>query len=132
MLWIDKPAASIAYDANGIVIGAINLDGTVTSLGGGASGTPRTITASGNAVLADNNGLLAANSASAITLTIPNDSTVAWPIGAFIPLYQAGAGVASFAAGAGVTLNSPTGNAASVQFATTGAQKVAANTWSLV
>ncbi|MFX6027834.1 hypothetical protein ABTE84_21015, partial [Acinetobacter baumannii] len=40
-----------------------------------APGTPRTITASDTVVAADVNGLITYNSASAGTITIPNDAT---------------------------------------------------------
>ncbi|MGF2049593.1 hypothetical protein ACQUET_12965, partial [Lactococcus lactis] len=77
-----------------------------------APGTPRTITASDTVVAADVNGLITYNSASAGTITIPNDATGGFSANEFVAAYQAGAGAVSFAAGSGVTLRSPSGVAA--------------------
>jgi hypothetical protein len=44
--------------------------------------------------------------ASAITLTVPPNSSVAFPTGTQILLYQGGAGQVTITAGAGVTINS--------------------------
>lgn len=47
------------------------------------------------------------NNAAANTVTIPPNSSVAFPVGAVIPIRQLGAGVTTIAAGAGVTLRNP-------------------------
>ena len=95
-------------------------------------GTNRTITVSVNAVLADVNALITANSASPVVITITDDTTVAWSSNSFLSAYQAGAGGVSFAAGAGVTLRAPSGIQPSVQYGTVGASRVAANEWALI
>lgn len=57
-------------------------------------------------VLTDaNNVIVELNNASAITATIPLNSSVAFPIGSQIQLLQTGAGQVSVAVTAGVTLN---------------------------
>ncbi|MRT30883.1 hypothetical protein [Herbaspirillum sp. CAH-3] len=97
-----------------------------------APGTPRTITASDTVVATDVNGLITYNSASAGTLTIPNDATGGFSANEFVAAYQAGAGAVSFVAGSGVTLRSPSGVAAAVQYGTIAVQRVGPNEWALV
>jgi hypothetical protein len=57
-------------------------------------------------VLTDaNNTIVELNNASAITATIPLNSSVAFPVGSQISLLQTGAGQVSVAVASGVTLN---------------------------
>jgi hypothetical protein len=72
-------------------------------------------------------------SASAVTLTIPAEASVAWPDNTYIELEQAGNGDVTVEAGVGVTLNynenlTPTlyGN-----YAVAGLKKTGTNTWNL-
>ena len=62
------------------------------------SGTAYTV------VLADVGKYVETTNGSAVTITIPNSTLVAWPLGAEIHVYQGGAGQVTVAAGAGVTL----------------------------
>ena len=55
-------------------------------------------------VLDDNGKLVTLSNASAITLTIPPNSSVAYPVGAQLNLAQLGAGQVTFAGGSGVTI----------------------------
>jgi hypothetical protein len=57
-------------------------------------------------VLADDGKFVTASNASAITVTIPPISSVAYPVGAQLNIVQKGAGQVTFAQGAGVTINS--------------------------
>ena len=87
-------------------------------------------------VLADNGKLVTQSNASAITTTIPPNSSVAYPVGAQINVVQTGAGQVSFAQGAGVTIVS-TGATASapklrVQYSTATAIQTATDTWLVV
>jgi hypothetical protein len=61
-------------------------------------------------VLADGGKLVEMNNASANTLTVPPNSSVALPVGTQILVLQTGAGQTTLAAGAGVTVNSKDGN----------------------
>jgi len=61
-------------------------------------------------VLADSGKLVEMNNASANTLTVPPNSSVAFPVGSQILVLQTGAGQTTVAAGAGVTVNSKDGN----------------------
>jgi hypothetical protein len=60
-------------------------------------------------VLTDHKKLITLTNASAITLTIPTNASVAFPIGTQIDISQNGAGKVTVA-GAGVTINSLDGN----------------------
>ena len=57
-------------------------------------------------VLDDAGKLVTANNASAITVTIPPESSVAYPVGTQLNIVQKGAGQVTFAQGSGVTINS--------------------------
>jgi hypothetical protein len=92
----------------------------------------RAITASATAEKADANTLIKATSADAVVVTIPNDATGLWAQNEKLSIYQAGAGLTSFAAGDGVTLNSPAGLAANVQYGVISAMRVGANEWTLL
>lgn len=107
------------------------VTGLDVTLGGGGSGlsTGRTITAADNALATDAGKIVVANSASAVALTILNDTGLAVAVDTVIAVYQVGAGVASFAAGSGVTIRVPSSYSASVQYDTIFARKVAANEW---
>ena len=92
--------------AAGEVLAAQDLDDTFASKLGVAilinaqTGTTYTL------VLADQGKLVTAANASAITITVPPNSSVAFPVGTQIGVMQTGAGQVTLAAGAGVTLNS--------------------------
>lgn len=68
-----------------------------------------------------------------VTLTVPPDEELNWPIGGWVNLNQMGAGQVTVAAGAGVTVNSDGGLLAlSAQYASAMLVKKAANSWLLV
>ena len=78
-------------------------------------------------VLTDQNKAVECNNASAITLTIPPNSSVAFPVGTVIEILQVAAGAITLAAGSGVTINGKTGTTA--QWGVVVLRKRAANTW---
>lgn len=81
---------------------------------------------------ADRGQILNMNKATAIALTLPQDSAATIPIGTQIKSFQGGAGQLSFVAGTGATVVSETGNlTALAQYAMITAEKIAANTWLL-
>lgn len=84
------------------------------------------------AVLTDTDKLVTLSNASAITLTLPQDSDVAVPVGARIDFAQIGAGQVTVAAGTGATVNSTPGLKFRAQYSSVSAIKRAANTWLLV
>ena len=84
-------------------------------------------------VLDDNGKLVTLSNASAITLTIPPNSSVAYPVGAQLNLAQLGAGQVTFAGGSGVTIVS-TGASVSApnlraQYSTATAVQTSTDNW---
>lgn len=83
-------------------------------------------------VLADGGTVVESTDASAATFTIPPNSSVAFPVGAVIEVFQDGAGQVTIAAGGGVTLRSDGGKVATAaQYATIGLRKRATDEWVL-
>jgi hypothetical protein len=81
-------------------------------------------------VLADAGKLIDMSSAGPITLTVPKNSVVAFPIGTIVTIRQAGAGLVTIAPVDGdVTINTPTGLDFISQYSIAGLIKVAANVW---
>ena len=62
--------------------------------------------------LADAETVVEVNSASAATVTVPSNSSVAFPVGSIIEVYQQGVGSVTIAAGPGVTVRSRSGGLA--------------------
>jgi len=81
-------------------------------------------------VLTDVAKLISLTNAAAITLTVPPDSSVAFPVGTQILLYQGGAGQVTITAGAGVTIRSQGSKyGLTAQYAVAGVIKVATDEW---
>ena len=80
-------------------------------------------------VLADANKTVTLTNASPITCTIPPNASVAYPIGTVIEFAQTGAGAATLAAGAGVTLNTEIGLTLNAQWAKATALKTDTDVW---
>jgi|SRR5580765_2742613 len=98
-------------------------------------GVPITVSATARTLAASDLGkLIQFTSASAVTLTIPADATVNFPIGrTAIPFQQAGAGKITVVAAAGVTLNAASGLVHSnAQYSILQLIKMAANNWTLI
>jgi hypothetical protein len=84
--------------------------------------------------LSDAGKCVTMNNASANTVTIPSNSSVAFPIGTKIMITQLGAGATTIAAGSGVTLNAPSSVSANIneQYGSRVIWKRATDTWLLV
>lgn len=83
-------------------------------------------------VLGDATKCVVMSNAAANTLTIPPNSSVAFPIGTEIRIRQGGAGVTTIAAGTGVTLNNPYSSFSMAgQYAEAKLLKNGTNGWSL-
>lgn len=80
-------------------------------------------------VLADKHRLVTGSNAAAQTFTIPPNSSVAYPLGTALQLYQKGAGQITIAAGAGVTIRIPHGAKTSAQYAVVTMIQVVADVW---
>jgi len=84
-------------------------------------------------VLSDAGKLVTLNNSSAITLTVPPNSSVAFQVGATIALAQLGAGTVSVAEGSGVTVSSLDDKVdLSGQYATASLVKTGTDAWLLV
>ena len=85
------------------------------------------------AVLADDGKLITFDNGSAITFTVPPNSSVAFGIGTQINVMQLGAGQVTITAGAGVTLRSAgTKVKTNGQYSVATCVKIATDTWVLV
>jgi C4-dicarboxylate-specific signal transduction histidine kinase len=84
-------------------------------------------------VLTDDGKLITCSNASAIRVTIPPNSSVAYGIGTQINFAQLGAGTVTITAGAGVTLNSAGAKLKTdAQYAVATCVKTDTNTWFVV
>lgn len=80
--------------------------------------------------LTDGAKLVTLTNAAAITLTVPPNSSVAFPIGTQILLYQGGAGQVTITPGAGVTVRSEGTKLKIIgQYAVAGLLKLATDEW---
>ena len=102
-----------------------NADNGYTSLINQQSGTSYTLQ------LLDNSRIVELNNVSAITLTIPTDASVLFPIGTSITIVQTGAGQVTVS-GAGLTLNSTPGLKLRTQWSSATLIKRSANTWVVI
>jgi hypothetical protein len=87
-------------------------------------------------VLADAGKIITTSNASSIAVTIPPNSSVAYPIGSSLTIISIGAGLTTIGQGAGVTINS-TGAVATapvlrIQHSSATAIKIATDTWQVV
>jgi len=83
--------------------------------------------------LSDGNTFQLCTKGTSMTLTIPLNATVAFPVGTEIDIFQQGAGQVSIAATCGVTIQSVSGNLnLSAQYAGASLKKLATDTWALV
>jgi len=87
-------------------------------------------TASYTLVLADENKVIEMNVAGANNLTIPPNSSVAFPIGTTIEVCQYGLGQTTIVPGSGVTIRSPDGlRKTKVQYSSVSLRKRATDEW---
>jgi hypothetical protein len=104
---------------------ATTINGTLTSLA-----TENATTVSKTLQLADRNRVVACTNTSAITITIPTDAVINFPIGSVVYVTRASTGTVAIAA-SGVTINAGgTGNMASGE--TIECRKRAANNWFVI
>lgn len=81
-------------------------------------------------ILTDANKLVSVGKGTACTLTVPPNSSVAFPVGTMIIVAQTDAGQVTITAGVGVTINSYDSALKLVgQYATCSLTKTATNTW---
>ena len=80
-------------------------------------------------VLTDSGKQVTMSNASASTLTVPPNSSVAFVVGVRIQVIQLGAGAVTLTAGAGVTVSSLSASLAMAQYQVATLVKTATNTW---
>jgi len=118
--------------AGGTTVGHKSHSDSVHGLINQWTTTPQsTKTTSYTLVLSDSGEVVEMNSASATTVTVPPNSSVAFPIGTLVEVYRMGAGTVTLVAGSGVTLTVPAGSPLTlrVQGSTVGLRKRATNEW---
>lgn len=71
------------------------------------------------------------NSSSAVTVTVPPNSSVAFPVGAIVDVLQYGAGQVTIAGGTGVTVRTPSSLTTRAQYSTLTLRQRAVNEWVL-
>lgn len=117
--------------------GGVNLaPASPTSANGGGFSAAQTINAQTGTTYTlastDVGKLVTLSNASAITLTVPQDSDASIPVGSYFDVVQLGAGQVTVAAGSGATLRVGGLTAkARAQYSSLGVQKIAANTYRL-
>jgi hypothetical protein len=80
-------------------------------------------------VLTDRDKLVEVSSATGVTLTIPTNASVAYPVGTSIDILQTGAGQVTIAGAGGVTVNATPGLKLRTQWSSATIFKRAENTW---
>ncbi len=120
----------IAFDATNdkIVVG----DGTLAIEFAPSTKLTNAQTASYTTVLADKDKIVEMNVSSANNLTVPLNSSVAYPIGSVINIVQTGSGQTTVVATSGVTINATPGLKLRAQWSSASLIKRAENTWVLV
>ena len=83
-------------------------------------------------VLSDEGKLVTLTNAAAITVTLPQNSALAFPIGGRIDFVQIGAGKPTFAAGAGATVVGTPSLGLRAQYSAASAIKISTNGWLIV
>ena len=109
---------AISEDVDGVVAGlkAINAQ----------TGTTYTL------VLADQSKLVTCSNAAAVTLTVPPNASVAFPVGTTIEVIGIGAGIVTLAQGSGVAINATPSLVFRAQHSGATLVKIATDTWQAV
>lgn len=125
-VWAAESAGSV--DSVNGATGTVTLDAAdVPAAINAQTGTTYTL------VLSDASKVITMNNASANTLTIPPNASVAIPIGHFVEIWQTGAGQTTIAEGSGVTINYNSALTLSLagQHSGCSLRKIDTNTWQL-
>lgn len=118
-----------------LICDGTNIVEGLTAVVGGLNAFRPIITVSGTSktfAISDANTYQRTTNGSAVSLTVPPNSSVAFTIGTEIEVFEAGAGQVSFVAGGGVTINYDTGLKISATKKGAALKKVGADEWDLV
>jgi hypothetical protein len=141
---LDAKLASATAATTYAPIASPTFTGTVTVAASGVAFTDGTQTAEGVpsrtsiiqktasytlSLLSERDDLIEMGSASAMTLTIPTDATLNFPIGTSLDVLQTSTGQVTIAGASGVTVNSTPGLKLRTQWSSATLFKRAANTW---
>jgi hypothetical protein len=119
---------SATYDT--IKLGGIEFsDGTQIKQGVPSITTINQQAGAYTTVLADRDKLVEVSSASGVTVTIPTNASVAYPVGTSIDILQTNAGQVTIAGAAGVTVNATPGLKLRTQWSSATLFKRATDTW---
>jgi len=119
---------TVTYDT--LKLGGIEFsDGTQVKQGVPSLTEINQQTAAYTPVLTDRDKMIEVNSSSAVTVTIPANSSVAYPVGTSFDILQTGTGQITIAAGAGVTVNATPGLKLRTQWSSATLFKRATDTW---
>jgi len=88
-------------------------------------------TASYTLALSDSTNMVTINSGSGTTVTVPSNSSVAFPVGTYIDIFQLGAGQVTVAEGSGVTIYATPGKKLRTQYSGASLVKRDTDTWYL-
>jgi hypothetical protein len=125
---LDELAAALGDDANYAATVTTALAGKVPSATPISQKTSSYTLSSVN----EKDSMIEMNSASATTVTIPTNASVAFPIGTSLDVLRVGAGAVDIAAAGGVTVNATPGLKLRAQWSSATLIKRATDTWVLV
>jgi hypothetical protein len=141
---IASSANNYSHTTNANLTGDVTSSGNATTIASGITITSPTIAYAINSqtgttyttVLADSGKIITCSNGSAITLTIPPNSSVAYPIGSSLTIISIGSGLTTFSQGSGVTIASIGGTSSApkirAQHSSATAVKIATDTWQVV
>jgi len=125
IVWTQFSGAGEIVAGSGLTLSGNTLSVTPTVVSTQQSGTTYTL------ALVDQSTVVEFTSATAVTVTIPANASVAFPVGTVIELFQDAAGQVTVAAAGGVTLRNPSSVTTRAQYSTIGVRQRAANEWVL-
>ncbi len=120
--------SGVTYDT--LKLGAVEFsDGTQLKAGVPSITPISQKTAGYTTVLSDRDSLIEINSSSGVTLTIPTNASVAYPVGTSFDILQTGTGQVTIAGDSGVTVNATPGLKLRTQWSSATLFKRGTNTW---
>lgn len=123
----------LAPSAKGAANGLASLDGNGKVTPGQASAQIVSVTTNKTLALTDAGTLQRVNSSSALTITIPSNASVAFPVGAEVEILRYGSGDVTISPGSNVTIRcAETSRRIAKQYGGVSLKKLAANEWLLM